>query len=353
MSAIDPLLRFPSRERGDEFQADCDYFFGEFNRIFDQMNAVAASFISSALSGTSTSSVAVATSVNKTFATQSGKSWLPGQFLVASSVLSPGVFMVGQVVSYSSASGTLVLHVQRAVGVGTFSAWNITLAAPANALSAADLLAGVVPEDRLAGGNYRAINLLRANQVSASQFVINSQAPELVLSETGQTSPAGLWRVLLDSNAYRVHKATSDGDFATFQEFLRIDPNGRINGDGSGLTGVSASYSAVAGSLLPAGGFTAKAMVLFNGKGTSSDIRLRAENVSSITDEGVGTYLVNLATPLPTASGIVNITAGDTVGRHISGSGHMISASQCRVYTFANDASSSLADWDRVSVVIF
>lgn len=344
MSAIDPLLRFPSRARGDEFQADCDYFFGELNRIFDQVNAVAASFISVALSGTSTSSVAVSTTGTKTFATQSGKSWLPGQFLVASSVLSPGVFMVGQVASYSSASGTLVLSVQRAVGVGTFTAWNITLAAPANALNAADLLTGIVPEDRLAGGNYRAINLLRANQVSASQAVINSAAPELVFSETGLSSPAGLWRILLEADALRVNKATSAGDFQTFQEWLRIDSNGRINGDGSGLTGVSAARLQGASGLAPS--IAARAACLYSPAAGSI---VAGVNISSIVEEAPGQHIINLIQPVfqpGTGAGIPSIQVTDPTFPFDGSNVWQISASQYRVRTFANNATSTFRNVD-------
>jgi hypothetical protein len=49
--------------------------------------------------------------------------------------------------------------------------------------------------------------------------------------------------------------------------------------------------------------YTCKAWVNFNGTGT---VAIRASgNVSSITDEGTGRYLVNLTTPMPDANGAV------------------------------------------------
>lgn len=67
---------------------------------------------------------------------------------------------------------------------------------------------------------------------------------------------------------------------------------------------------------IPAGNFTAKAWVNFNGTGT---VAIRDDgNVSSITDNGTGDYTVNFTTALSSAS--YAETVGDTSGTN----GHIL-----------------------------
>jgi hypothetical protein len=100
----------------------------------------------------------------------------------------------------------------------------------------------------------------------------------------------------------------------------------------------------------------AKAWVNFNGTGTVS---IRASfNVSSITDNGVGSYTVNFTTAMPDANycAVATITPGSSLNPIIAslatdGSGPY-STTQVSVGTW-NQNSTSLNDSSRVCVSIF
>lgn len=78
------------------------------------------------LSGTSTTSLTIATG-SKSFTASTGKLWVTGQTLTASSNANPANFMHGSVTSYNSGSGALVLNVLDIGGSGTLNDWNITV----------------------------------------------------------------------------------------------------------------------------------------------------------------------------------------------------------------------------------
>ena len=74
---------------------------------------------------------------------------------------------------------------------------------------------------------------------------------------------------------------------------------------------------------IPAGNFTAKAWVNFNGTGT---VAIRADgNVSSITDNGTGNYTVNFSSAISDANFAANsdsnLDTGSASGTRIGGTG--------------------------------
>jgi hypothetical protein len=86
--------------------------------------------------------------------------------------------------------------------------------------------------------------------------------------------------------------------------------------------------------------YSARAWVNFNGVGT---VAIRASgNVSSITDNGVGNYTVNLSTALPDTSASVLVSSGGmdnginvtwaALGSYNSATNFILSTSQIRVY---------------------
>lgn len=116
------------------------------NRALDVLgyaNAAAASQAAAAASAasaasapgttaTSTSSVVVG-SGSKSFTIQTGKSLVPGQWLVAADQAAPTTnWMLLQISSYNSGTGALVGTVGATdfAGSGTISAWNLALSAP-------------------------------------------------------------------------------------------------------------------------------------------------------------------------------------------------------------------------------
>jgi hypothetical protein len=95
--------------------------------VVKAQNAVAAAAAGPNSTATSTSSVAIGAG-SKTFTVQTGKTFVPGQFFVASN--SPGNFMHGQITSYDSGTGALVGNITAFGGTGTFASWQIGLSSP-------------------------------------------------------------------------------------------------------------------------------------------------------------------------------------------------------------------------------
>ena len=80
--------------------------------------------------GTSTTSHNISTG-SKTFSTQSGKSWIVGQWVLISNSASAANYMVGYITAYSGTS--LTVDVRSTAGSGTgVATWNISLAAPSS-----------------------------------------------------------------------------------------------------------------------------------------------------------------------------------------------------------------------------
>jgi hypothetical protein len=96
-------------------------------------------------SATSTTSNTIPTSgfpATITFASQAGKAWSVGQFVIAASTASPANYMVGQITAYDSGTGSLSISVSASTntgGSGTFASWNISLTVLANVAGAATL----------------------------------------------------------------------------------------------------------------------------------------------------------------------------------------------------------------------
>jgi len=92
-------------------------------------SAATAAGYGNALTGTSTTSLAIATG-SKSFAASTGKQWATGQFLVAASAANTANYMHGQVTSYDVNTGALVLNVLDIGGSGTKADWTLSLSAP-------------------------------------------------------------------------------------------------------------------------------------------------------------------------------------------------------------------------------
>lgn len=80
--------------------------------------------------GTSTTSITVGTG-SKTLTTQTGKAFVIGQFVTIARTSAPTTTsMFGQVTSYTSGTGVLIVNVTTITGSGTFTDWTIALSAP-------------------------------------------------------------------------------------------------------------------------------------------------------------------------------------------------------------------------------
>jgi hypothetical protein len=163
-TAITPLPTAPSRADPANFPARADAFLGALGTFGSQLNAAATNAFNNAVEadqdasaadshriaaaasanaaaasaltavnapgsqGTSTTSHNISTG-SKTFTTQSGKSWIVGQWVLISNSASAANYMVGYITAYSGTS--LTVDVQSTAGSGTgVTTWNISLAAP-------------------------------------------------------------------------------------------------------------------------------------------------------------------------------------------------------------------------------
>ena len=102
--------------------------------------------------------------------------------------------------------------------------------------------------------------------------------------------------------------------------------------------------------------YACRAWVNFNGTGT---VAIRASgNVSSITDNGVGNYTVNLTTEMPDANYVWNGTVqGDAVGSArsaFSDTADVNTTTSFKVKTgYSSSGSSALQDFPTVSITVF
>lgn len=165
-TAITPLPTAPSRADPANFPARADAFLAALPTFGSQLNATAtvaynnavesdqdasaadshriaaaasaSAAAASALTavnapgsqGTSTTSHNISTG-SKVFTTQSGKSWIVGQWVLISNSASAANYMVGYITAYSGTS--LTVDVQSTAGSGTgVATWNISLAAPSS-----------------------------------------------------------------------------------------------------------------------------------------------------------------------------------------------------------------------------
>lgn len=76
---------------------------------------------------TSTSSVSISIA-SKSFTIQTGKSYVPGMFMIAYN--SASNWMFGQVTAYNSGTGALTLNVTKISGSGTYASWDLSLTSP-------------------------------------------------------------------------------------------------------------------------------------------------------------------------------------------------------------------------------
>jgi hypothetical protein len=134
------------------------------------------------------------------------------------------------------------------------------------------------------------------------------------------------------------------------------DATGTVQVSGNAISGTTGSFSSDlsfnSGYGSAAVAYGCRAWVNFNGTGTPA---IRASgNVSSITDNGTGTYTLNFTTTLPDANYAANLTAGTGVGSGDYQIGTLLfapAAGSLQIRTV--NLSGTLADPGQVSVSIF
>lgn len=132
MPAVTPLPT-PSPTRGDTdalFTARADALLAAFPLMVTEINAAIEAMNLNSTNGTSATSMLIGTG-SKTFVTQTGKSYVPGQTIKVAYTTDPTKWMLGDVTAYNTGTGSLTVFVQFVQGSGTFGAWTLSLSAPA------------------------------------------------------------------------------------------------------------------------------------------------------------------------------------------------------------------------------
>lgn len=99
-------------------------------------NSSAASALSAVnapgTNGLSTTSLSIAIE-SKTFTIQTGKAFSIGQFVIIARTSSPSNFMSGQITSFNSSTGQMIVNVTQTNGSGTYDDWTVSLTAVSGA----------------------------------------------------------------------------------------------------------------------------------------------------------------------------------------------------------------------------
>jgi len=117
----------PPRNDRINFPIQMDAWIGWLlETFFPELQAVVAAFNFNATNSTSTTSLTIGTGSNKTLTVQTGKSYVEGMTVKIANTASPTNWMLGDVISYDSGTGALVVYPRTSNGSGTFSAWTIS-----------------------------------------------------------------------------------------------------------------------------------------------------------------------------------------------------------------------------------
>lgn len=140
----------PTRADATNFNARADAFlsalptFGtEANTLASEVNGYANNAAASAAtatnapgtSATSITSIAIGVG-SKSLTIQAGKAFVVGQWVTVTNTASPANWMHGQITTYTSGTGALVVNVSAVGSSGTYAAWTIGLSAPAQSSAA-------------------------------------------------------------------------------------------------------------------------------------------------------------------------------------------------------------------------
>ena len=129
-NSITPLPPVPLRsDTPANFVTKADAFLGALNVFATETNAVGLALTLGATNATSTTSLTVGAG-SKSLTVETAKSYVPGMSVKIASTASPSNWMLGDVTSYTTGTGALVVNVTDASGSGTFTAWTTSQSSP-------------------------------------------------------------------------------------------------------------------------------------------------------------------------------------------------------------------------------
>jgi hypothetical protein len=259
--AIQNIPAFPLRSQGlaqQAYSAGVEASLSALPKFVDDMNAVGSAYALTT-NGTSSTSVAIGTG-SKSFTTQTNLGYLVGMTLRLA--FDSTNYMTGDVTSYNTGSGALVVNVTSIIGSGTRTSWVITMAA-------------------VGANNASAVSFTPAGNIAATnvQAAIEELDTEKIATTAGAVGNSNL--------------ATNSVSTIKIQDSSVTDAKISL---GSNSQPVKIALNANNAPPI----YAARAWVNFDGTGT---VTIRASgNVSSITDNGVGDYTINFTTAMPNAN---------------------------------------------------
>ena len=127
---ITPLPPVPLRSDAAEvFVEKADTFMAALPTFATEANALEGTLQIVATTGTSVTSLLIGTG-SKSLTTQTGKAWVVGSWVYIVNTANVANYMTGQITTYTSGTGALVVNVTQTAGSGTLAAWTIGLAVP-------------------------------------------------------------------------------------------------------------------------------------------------------------------------------------------------------------------------------
>lgn len=136
--AITPLPAVPLRSDAPAtFVTKADAFLGALNLFATQVDAVGVALTLGATNATSTTSLAIGLG-SKSLTVQTGKSYVVGMTVKIASTAVGSTWMLGDITSYTTGTGALVVTVTSISGSGTLAAWTISQSAPGGAQEGAN-----------------------------------------------------------------------------------------------------------------------------------------------------------------------------------------------------------------------
>ena len=128
--AITPLPDVPLRSDAPAtFVTKADAFLGALNLFATEVDAVGVALTLGATNSTSVTSLLIGVG-SKSLTVQTGKSYVAGMTLKIASTASPSNWMLGDITSYVTGTGALVINITSILGSGTVAAWTISQSAP-------------------------------------------------------------------------------------------------------------------------------------------------------------------------------------------------------------------------------
>jgi len=283
---IPQLENIPSTSDPANFSANADDLLNnQLPAVIDAMNDVSTAMNLNATSGTSATSNSIGTGA-KTFTADTGKSWLPGMFLVFADTAAPSTnSMTVQVTSYNTSTGELVVNSLATLGSGTKTAWAISQTM------------NPVPLDNSVGENALKDDAVTAGKIADAVFASQSES-EARSSTVKFATPGSLQNfAILKSSTTKATNSGSSVDFTSSDVDFTGAKKIRLAISGFSTNGTSLPQIRIGTGGTPANSGYASGSSVIQGTpqtvNETTGIRIYQSLAASVTHINVGMTLVD------------------------------------------------------------